>query len=87
MLDGEVSTVKLASTVDVKGSFSINLPEEYRVNIIGFKDPKIKNENGVSVTFDKMQKRYAIDIKRNKYRVEVYKDGVFYGMMIINFKS
>ncbi|MDH5465386.1 MAG: succinylglutamate desuccinylase/aspartoacylase family protein [Thiovulaceae bacterium] len=87
MLNDEVSTVKLASTVDVNGTFAIKLPKEYRVNIIGFKDPKYNNENGVAVSLDKMQSRYAIDTKRRKYRVEVYKDGVFYGMMIINFKS
>ncbi len=87
VIDGEKRSVELPSTVSVKDEFSVQLPKEYRVNVIGYTDPKHHNENRITIAHKDMAPRFAIDNEKHRFRVEIYRDGRFCGMMIVNFGS
>ena len=46
----------------------------------------LDSEDDVLVKKSDILDNYSADNNKNKYRVEFYKDGKFYGMIIINFK-
>jgi hypothetical protein len=84
-IDGKDSSIKLPEVIQVKKSFKIKAPDGYRVNIIGFSKKGHKNENNLKVTKDKILKRYSIDNSGKIYRVEIYKDKKFCGMIVVEF--
>ena len=87
VLDGKEREVALPSTVEVKEHFKILAPKAYRVNVIGYTNKKKKNENELTITKSEMVPRYAIDRKRRQYRVEIYKNERFCGMIVVQFGS
>jgi len=84
-IDGEVKEVPLGTIVDVKDQFKIEPLENYRVNIIGFTRKGVKNESGIIVKRRHIAKRYSVDKESRKYRVELYQDDKFCGMVLVNF--
>lgn len=85
-IDGKVENIHFASQIDIKKNFKI-VKDGYRVNIIGFSKNGVDNEEGILVDKDDILDRYSIDKEHKKYRVEFYKDGKFYGMIILNFED
>lgn len=84
-IDGQKRKVRLGSVVDVNKSFKIEPIDDFRVNVIGFVKQGIKNEAGVSVAKNQIQKRYSVDKNGSLFRVEFYKDNKFAGMVLVNF--
>lgn len=73
--------VSLPSTFEYKKSFKIKAPKEYRINVIGY--TKVKgNQNNITVFTNEIPKRFSLTKKENAFRVEIYKDGKFIGMLI-----
>jgi len=84
-IDGKKKSVSLGSIVDVEKSFEIEPIKNFRVNVIGFVQKGKKDESGVQVNKDKIQKRFSIDRNGKIFRVEFYKDNKFAGMVLVNF--
>ena len=59
----------------------------YRVNVIGFKKTGISDESGVKIGQEDIMKRFSVDKSGNIFRVEVYRDDKFSGMILVNFSD
>ena len=86
LIDGETKSHNIASSFEVKKDFSVRLPKDYRVNVIGYTNKKHPNENGITIAYRDMVKRFAIDKSRRRFRVEIYHKHKFCGMLIVNFR-
>ncbi|QKF67475.1 peptidoglycan peptidase 1 [Arcobacter venerupis] len=84
LIDGKELETSFANIVDIKNDFKI-LKSDFRVNIIGFSKNGVDSEDDILIKKSDIQDNYSIDNSNNKYRVEFYKDGKFYGMIILNF--
>ena len=84
-VDGIDKIVPLGTVVNVGNEFTIREKEGYRVNIIGFSDPSTDNEVNLLVEKSKIPQRFSIDKSGKMYRVEIYKEDKFSGMVLVNF--
>ncbi len=85
-IDDKVQDVKFGSQINIKDHFKI-LKDGYRVNIIGFSKSGVDSEDGILIHKDDILNRYSIDKGNKQYRAEFYKDGDFYGMIVLNFED
>ena len=84
-VDGELKEATLGTAVDVKENFKIEPIEKYRANIIGYTHRGIKDEAGIIVGRKQILDRYSVDREARKYRVELYRDKKYCGMILVNF--
>ena len=85
MIDGQLKTVNIGTTVNVKQDFSVNPTTGYRVNVIGFVSGRKGSEENLTVTKKSMLKRYSLDNGHDIYRIEFYKGKKFAGMILVRF--
>ena len=85
-IDGKVLSIDYASNFTVKKSFKILKQKGIRLNIIGFSAKGVNNESGIKVRLKDIVKRFSIDKKHRKYRLEFYKNGKFCSMSTVQFK-
>lgn len=78
--------IKMASEFFVSDDFNIDPMPGIRVNVIGFSNKK-RNESGVDIHYDQLDKRYSIDKEQKIYRVEFYRDEKFCAMNLVHFKK
>ncbi|HID31715.1 MAG TPA: hypothetical protein EYP19_17175 [Desulfobacterales bacterium] len=86
-IDGTEKNVEFGQMVDVDHSFRVVPRTGYRVNVIGFNRPGIADESGISIRRSDIQKRFSVDKKGRMYRVKVYHEGRFSGMVLVNFSG
>lgn len=84
-VDGELKEVPFGTVVAVKDQFKIEPIEGYRANIIGFTRAGANNESGIIVKRKQIANRYSVDRGARIYRIELYRDGRFCGMILVNF--
>jgi len=81
IVDGEEKSVKIPSSFEYTRNFKVKAPPGYRVNVIGF--TKVKgNQNNALVHTKDIPKRFALNPDENHFRIEIYKDSAFVGMVI-----
>jgi hypothetical protein len=83
--DGINKTIPWNKDFYVKDNFKIIAQDDIRVNIIGFKSKKYRNENNLKINFKNLQSWYAVDKAKKTYRVEFYKDDKFCFMSKVHF--
>jgi hypothetical protein len=91
-IDGKETDINFGSIVDVKNDFYIYPNNNFRVNIIGYKNKKYKNESGIKIKKHFIPKRFSLDKKGTIYRIEFYKQNSkskdkFAGMILIRFNK
>ncbi|MDQ1340714.1 MAG: hypothetical protein QG567_1872 [Campylobacterota bacterium] len=84
-IDGSEKVVSFGSMIDVKSNFLVKSKKGYRVNIIGFLNPKKTSEADIIVKKSNIMNSFSVDKKERIYRVEIYKDDKFSGMFLVNF--
>ena len=84
LLDGKEIETSFGNQIDIKSDFKI-LKSDLRVNIIGYSKEGIDSEDEILIKKSDIQDIYSIDNNKTKYRAEFYKDGKFYGMIVLNF--
>ena len=84
-VDGEQKEIPFGTVVDVQDEFKVEPLKEYRANVIGFSKRGVDDESGIIVKRQHIAKRYSVDRESRKYRVELYRDGRFCGMILVNF--
>ncbi|MDH5766998.1 MAG: deacylase, partial [Gammaproteobacteria bacterium] len=84
-VDGELQEIQFGTIVDVKNQFMIEPLDDYRANVIGFTGSNVRDESGIMIQRKQIAKHYSVDRNSRKYRVELYRDGKFCGMILINF--
>ena len=86
-VDGFSSEFQMGSIVPVAENFMVDTPDGYRVNIIGFTRKGVRNEKGLRVHEKDILARYSIDKGGKVFRVEVYRDDKFAGMLLMDFRT
>ena len=84
LIDGVEQDIEMATQIDIKNEFKIQ-KSDFRVNIIGFSKDGIDSEDDILIKRNEISENFSIDNDKSKYRAEFYKDGQFYGMVILNF--
>ena len=84
LVDGKEIETSFGNQIDIKSDFKI-LKSDLRVNIIGYSKDGIDSEDDILIKKTDIQDIYSIDNNKTKYRAEFYKDGNFYGMIVLNF--
>lgn len=85
VLDGKTRTVKLGDIVHVSDSFLVKGEGGYRVNAIGAKKEVNGTEADVILARKDFLPRFSVDKSATTYRVEIYKDKAFAGMVLVRF--
>ena len=83
-IDNNSQNISLGSIVDVEHSFNVENKNGYRANIIGYIGEN-RNEMETLISKKDIIKKYSVDKKGNIYRVELYKNNSFVGMILVNF--
>ena len=84
-VDGVEREVRLGGVIAVNDHFQVNTDDHYRVNVIGFTRPGLRNEQGVNIRHKDIAKRYSIDQQGQLFRIEFYRDNYFCGMILADF--
>ncbi len=84
-IDGERREIPFGSVTSVGEEFSVHPPEGYRVNVIGWTRPGLKDEAAQPIKRGEIRKRFSIDRNGTLYRVEVYREDKFSGMVLVKF--
>ena len=84
LVDGKEIETSFGNQIDIKSDFKI-LKSDLRVNIIGYSKDGIDSEDDILIKKSDIQDTYSMDNNKTKYRAEFYKDGNFYGMLVLNF--
>ena len=87
VVDGEGLSIPFGSRVPVKERFLVKHIPDHRVNIIGFSRQDTTNESGFVVRQNNIAKRFSIDRAGRIFRVEVYREGKFNGMVLVDFRA
>ncbi|TVO74833.1 M14 family metallopeptidase [Sedimenticola selenatireducens] len=84
-VDGSRSNVNLGSIVTVAEHFSVDPLEGYRINVIGWTRKGIDNEVGYEIKRDHISRHFSVDLSGTLFRVEVYHEEKFCGMVLVKF--
>jgi len=84
-VDGIPRIVNVGSIVEVNDHFMVEPRAGYRVNVIGWTKKGVKNECGQRIQKGRINKRFSVDRTGAIYRVELYKDDKFSGMLLVKF--
>ena len=85
IVDGKKKVIHLPSEVKIMSDIVFNAPKGYRLNVIGFTDPRYKNEVGRRITKSSLLKRFSLDPEQTRFRAEFYKKDSFCGMVVLNY--
>jgi hypothetical protein len=84
-VDGRRKAVGFGRMVVAKETFVVEPQDGYRVNVIGWRRTGVGNESGVEIRRKEISRRFSVDNAGTTFRIEVYKDDKFTGMVLIKF--
>lgn len=84
-VDGANAHVDLGTIIEVSDRFSIKPIEGYRINVIGWTKAGVNNEVGYEIKRDHIVRRFSVDTDGTLFRVEVYHQKKFCGMVLVKF--
>ncbi|MBN1956784.1 MAG: hypothetical protein JXQ81_04145 [Desulfuromonadales bacterium] len=86
-IDGRKLEVPFGSIIPVSQYFNVAAQKEYQVNVVGFpKPPNRADDAHTLITLPQLETGYSIDKAGRLYRVEVYRDERFSGMILVDFR-
>lgn len=85
IVDGKSIDIPMGTVFDVRTNFTIPEMEGYRLNVIGYVNPKKKNEFDCLVSYRILSPSYSVDTTKRLYRVELYKGDTFAGLVYARF--
>ena len=84
-VDGKRMPIRFGKIVPVRKDFMVHHKDGYRVNAIGATCEVNGTEADVIITQKDFMPRFSVDKKALLYRLEVYKDDAFCGMILVDF--
>ncbi|MCW8945707.1 MAG: succinylglutamate desuccinylase/aspartoacylase family protein [Sedimenticola sp.] len=84
-VDGNSANVDLGTIIEVTDRFSIEPLDGYRINVIGWTKDGVDNEVGYEIKRDHIARRFSVDTGGTLFRVEVYLEEKFCGMVLVKF--
>ena len=85
LIDGKSADIPMGTVFDVQKNFSVPVLKGYRLNVIGYVHPTKKNEFDCLITRKNISSQYSIDTTKQTYRVEIYKNDAFVGLVYARF--
>ncbi|MBW1616472.1 MAG: succinylglutamate desuccinylase/aspartoacylase family protein [Deltaproteobacteria bacterium] len=86
LIDGVEKKINFGKMIKVKKHFVVKPIKDSRVNIIGFVgEDKNKDEANILVRKNDFIKKFSVDKSGLIYRIEVYKEKKFSGMVLVKF--
>lgn len=86
-IDNQRRFVPFGSHVHVHEHFSVDELEDYRVNVIGYYGKSGRDEDGELISYRDFSKQFSIDKAATRFRVEVYTEQRYCGMVVVDFQS
>ncbi len=87
LIDGQPQRLRFGSMVTVDNEFLVRKEKGYRVNVIGFTRKGKRDESGLKIRAGQLAERFSIDKGGKIYRVEVYRQNRFSGMVLVDFRA
>lgn len=87
LVDGVQQKVEFGSTIRVTDNFLVRSKQGYRVNVIGYQNPAAQNESDLTIEEQQIADRFSIDNDGRIFRVEVYRQNRFSGMVLVDFRE
>ena len=87
IVDGKEQQVRLGDIVSVNKRFLVSKLAGYRVNVIGFTKQGYSSEAGLQINHSDIKSRYSVDKQGMLFRVEIYKEKEFCGMVLVDFSE
>ncbi|HSS63438.1 MAG TPA: M99 family carboxypeptidase catalytic domain-containing protein [Gammaproteobacteria bacterium] len=84
-VDGQRKAVGFGRIVEAHETFVVEPQEGYRVNVIGWRQPGVHNESGIEIRKKEIVRRFSVDNAGTTFRIEVYRDDKFTGMVLVKF--
>lgn len=84
-VDGGEKHVRFGDIVTVREVFTMAPRDGYRVNVIGFRRRGLTDEAGAIVRHRDLPARFSVDAGGHIFRVEIYRDDRFCGMVLVKF--
>ncbi len=85
-VDGQTRRIPFGSIIPVNRHFSVATPQGYRTNVVGFTRRNHADDGHVRIARGQLDRDYSIDRKGLLYRVEIYRDNRFSGMILVDFR-
>ncbi|MBW1650433.1 MAG: deacylase [Deltaproteobacteria bacterium] len=86
VIDGVEKTIHFGKMIEVKNHFIVKPIKNSRVNLIGFiGEEEKKDEANILIRKNDFIKKFSIDKSGLIYRIEVYKEEKFSGMVLVKF--
>jgi len=84
-VDGQRKAVGFGRIVEANETIVVEPQEGYRVNVIGWRQPGVRNESGIEIRKQEIARGFSVDNAGTTFRIEVYKDDKFTGMVLVRF--
>ncbi len=84
-VDGQTLRTDFGAHLPVKDVFRMTPPAGYRVNVIGYQHPQKSDDAEQNITLKQLDPNYSIDNDGRIYRVEVYRQDKFCGMVLVDW--
>lgn len=85
-IDGFVQEIPFGTIIPVAKTFKVNPPKGYRTNVVGFANAVDSDDGHQQITYQQMNSRFSIDKAGMLFRVEVYRNHRFSGMVLVDFR-
>lgn len=87
MIDDRPQFVPFGTHVNVQKYFQVDELQDYRVNVIGYYGKSGRDEDGEVIAYSDFIKKFSVDKGAKRFRVEVYTDKRYCGMVIVDFQG
>lgn len=85
-IDGQEQSVPFGTIIPVSKKFKINIPNSYRTNVVGFAKPGQPDDGRTTIFQKQLNRKFSVDKAGKIYRVEVYNQDRFSGMILVDFR-
>ncbi|SHJ09032.1 Carboxypeptidase controlling helical cell shape [Malonomonas rubra DSM 5091] len=87
-IDKRVADIALGDHIKVKDKILLQPSEDYRVNLIGYQHQEnTRDDSGQEITLAACNSNYSVDNDGRIYRLEVYRQDKFCGMILVEFTA
>lgn len=85
LIDGLPQKIGFGSKIRINQNFQVQNQPGYRVNVIGFSKRGQQDESGLKIAENQLDNQHSIDNDGKIFRVEVYRQNRFSGMVLVDF--
>lgn len=85
-IDGRSQRVPFGTIIPVGKSFKVDTETGYRANVVGFSRAGLSDDGRVEISRQQLKNQYSVDKTGRIYRVEIYRNDRFSGMVLVDFR-